>query len=79
MPGASVVYGGEAFSTSQRGHGNAYGADAQEEMAYHGIFFLSGMTATVRLWLQNGCREESAALYDLLRRQAAVQEAMTGW
>ena len=57
----------------------SFGADTQEEMAYHGIFFLSGMTAMVRLWLQNGCREEPAALYDLLRRQAAVQEAMTGW
>ena len=57
----------------------SFGVDTQEEMAYHGIFFLSGMTAMVRLWLQNGCREEPAALYDLLRRQAAVQEAMVGW
>ena len=50
----------------------SFGADTQEEMAYHGIFFLSGMTAMVRLWLQNGCREEPAALYELLRRQAAL-------
>ena len=57
----------------------SFGVDTQEDLAYHGIFFLSGLSAMVRLWLQNGCREEPAALYDLLRRQGAVQEAMIGW
>ena len=56
-----------------------FGAASSDEMAYHGIFFLTGMTAMVRMWLQKGCREEPAALYDLLHRQGAVQEAMTGW
>jgi len=57
----------------------SFGAYSQEELAYHGVFFLMGMTAMVRMWLQNGCREEPAALYDLLRRQSAVQETMIGW
>ena len=57
----------------------SFGVGTQEEMAYHGAFFLMGMTAVVRLWLQNGCREEPSALYDLLRRQSAVQETMIGW
>ena len=56
-----------------------FGAQTAEEMEYHGVFFLVGMTALVRMWLQKGCREEPAALYDLIRRQGAVQEAMTSW
>ena len=57
----------------------SFAVGTQEEMAYHGAFFLMGMTAVVRLWLQNGCREEPSALYELLRRQSAVQETMIGW
>ena len=56
-----------------------FGAQSMEEMEYHGVFFLVGMTAMVRMWLQKGCPEEPEALYDLIRRQGAVQEAMTGW
>ena len=56
-----------------------FGACTQEEMEYHGVFFLVGMTAVVRMWLQKGCRETPADLYNLLRRQAAVQQAMTSW
>ena len=57
----------------------AFGARSEEEMEYHGAFFLFGMTAMVRLWLKNGCREEPEALYDLLHRQGTVQEALIGW
>ena len=56
-----------------------FGAHSMEEMEYHGAFFLFGMTAVVRMWLKNGCREEPEALYDLLRRQGTVQESMIGW
>ena len=56
-----------------------FGAQTTEEMEYHGVFFLVGMTAVVRMWLQKGCPEEPEALYDLIRRQGAVQETMTGW
>ena len=56
-----------------------FGAASMEEMEYHGVFFLIGMTAVVRMWLQKGCREEPAELYDLIRRQGAVQESMIGW
>ena len=56
-----------------------FGAASQEELTYHGVFFVLGLTAVVRMWLQNGCREEPAELYDIIRRQAAVQETMIGW
>ena len=56
-----------------------FGAQSMEEMEYHGVFFMVGMSAVVRMWLQKGCPEEPEALYDLIRRQGAVQEAMTGW
>ena len=56
-----------------------FGVDTQEEMEYHGMFFLAGMTAVVRQWLQNGCREEPSDLYEILHRQGAVQETMIGW
>ena len=57
----------------------SFGARSAEEMEYHGVFFLTGMTAMVRLWLQRGCREEPETLYDLLCRQSAVQESMIAW
>ena len=56
-----------------------FGAGSQEELAYHGVFFLQGMTAMVRMWLHRGCKEEPAVLYDLLLRQSAVQKAMIEW
>lgn len=56
-----------------------FGARTIEEMEYHGVFFMVGMSAVVRMWLEKGCPEEPEALYDLIRRQGAVQEAMTGW
>ena len=56
-----------------------FGAHAEEDLEYHSVFFLHGLTAVVRMWLQKGCPETSAELYDLIRRQGAVQEVMTGW
>lgn len=56
-----------------------FGAGSEEEMEYHGAFFFTGMTTVVRMWLRNGCREEPEELYDLIRRQGAVLEAMIGW
>ncbi len=56
-----------------------FGVQTEAEMTYHGLFFLMGLTAVVRQWLQGGCREKPEELYDLLRRQGAVQENMIGW
>ena len=56
-----------------------FGAQSMEQMEYHGVFFMVGMSAVVRMWLQKGCPEEPEALYDLIRRQGAVQETMTDW
>lgn len=57
----------------------SFGAGSESEMAYHSVFFLVGMTAVVRMWLQNGCREAPEELYELLRRQGSVQEIMLSW
>ena len=56
-----------------------FGAQTAEEMEYHGVFFLVGMTALVRMWLQKGCREEPGALYELIRRQGSVQAYLIDW
>ena len=56
-----------------------FGARSQKEMEYHGAFFLVGMTAVVQMWLQSGCCEEPAELYDLIHRQGTVQQALIDW
>jgi len=56
-----------------------FGALTLEEMKYHGAFFLFGLTAVVRSWLQNGCPESPSELYELIRRQGPVQEMMIVW
>lgn len=56
-----------------------FGAFSPEEMAYHGYFFLSGMTAMVRLWLLGGCQEPPETLYDMICRQGDVQKMMIEW
>lgn len=56
-----------------------FGVRNREDMEYHGAFFLLGLTAVVRMWLQKGCPEEPQDLYDLIRRQGAVQESMIVW
>ena len=66
-------------ATAAGADAESFGAGSEAEMAYHGVFFLVGMTAVVRMWLQNGCREAPEELYGLLRRQGAVQEVMLSW
>ena len=56
-----------------------FGVSTYDEMKFHGAFFLFGLTAVVRLWLQDGCREKPEELYDIIRRQGSVQNAMTEW
>ena len=54
-------------------------AMTEEEMIYHGIFFLQGLTGMVRRWVLNGCQETPRQLVEILRRQVTVQEGMTLW
>ena len=56
-----------------------FGVATKEELEYQGAFFVFGLTALVRMWLQNGCREDPAILYDILRRQSTVQDRMLDW
>lgn len=73
-----------AWDTIRARYGDAalpeeLGARSQEELEYHGAFFLFGMTAVVRLWLRRGCRQEPRELYELIRRQGAVQGSLVDW
>ncbi len=56
-----------------------FGAQSQQQVEYHAVFFLFGLTAVVRMWLQQNCPESPEELYDLLLRQSAVQERMIDW
>lgn len=56
-----------------------FGARSSKDMEYHGAFFIMGLTAVVRMWLDKGCIEEPGELYDIIRRQGLVQEEMIGW
>ena len=56
-----------------------FGAQSQQQVEYHEVFFLFGLTAVVRMWLQQNCPESPEALYDLLLQQSAVQERMIDW
>lgn len=56
-----------------------FGAVSQEDMAYHGAFFVFGLSAVVRMWLENGCRQTPEELYELISRQNTVQKTMISW
>ena len=56
-----------------------FGHAGKAEEEYHTAFFLHGITALVRNWIDGGCRESPHDLYEILQRQSSVQQWMTGW
>ena len=46
----------------------SFGFQSQEEMAYHGEFFVFGLTAVLRHWVGRECRETPEELMAILRR-----------
>lgn len=49
------------------------------ELDYHGAFFLFGVTAMVRRWLNGGCRETPQKMFAILKKQSEVEQFMLGW
>lgn len=54
-----------------------FGYHDQEEAQYAGAFFISGLTAMVRMWLEKGCKETPTELVDVLIRQFQVSPSLT--
>ena len=46
---------------------------------YHLTFFLYGLTAMVRAWINGGCLQTPAELCRILKQQGTVQDRMMDW
>ncbi len=46
----------------------------QREMEYAGAFFIYGITAILRLWLEGGCKETPAEMVDVIARQYSIKD-----
>ena len=51
----------------------------EDEQEYHMTFYLHGMTAMIRHWIDRDCRESPHELYEILKRQNTTQQWMIGW
>ena len=56
-----------------------FGSADEAAQKYHMDFYLYGITALVRRWLDRDCRETPQELFQILRRQSEVQQGMMGW
>ena len=56
-----------------------YGYQTEEELSYHGEFFLFGLTAMLRRWVNNGCPESPHELYGILCRQYSPDTRLFLW
>ena len=56
-----------------------FGFQTEEEMQYHGEFFLFGMTAMLRHWVTGGCRETPQELCKILSRQYSPNMQVFFW
>ena len=54
-----------------------FGFKNPDEVEYAGAFFISGLTAMVRMWLEKGCKETPAELVDVLTRQFRLPPSLT--
>ncbi len=63
----------------QRLNYREFGFQTEEEMEYHGEFFLFGMTAMLRHWVTKGCRETPHELCEILARQYSPNTRVFFW
>lgn len=63
----------------QRLNYREFGFQTEEEMQYHGEFFLFGMTAMLRHWVTKGCRETPHELCEILARQYSPNTRVFFW
>lgn len=57
----------------------AFGYKSQEELAYHGEFFVFGLTAMMRRWVERDCPESPEEMLEILKRQYDPPTQMFQW
>ena len=55
------------------------GYRSEAELEYAGIFFVNGLTALLRHWLETGCRETPEELVEILIRQYTPDRSLFEW
>ena len=56
-----------------------FGYKSQEELAYHGEFFVFGLTAMLRRWVERECPESPEEMLAILKRQYDPPTQMFQW
>ena len=56
-----------------------FGYKSREEMAYHGEFFVFGLTAMLRRWVERECPESPEEILMILKRQYDPPTQMFHW
>lgn len=54
-----------------------FGYENEEEMKYHGEFFISGLTAMLRHWVSRKCAESPEEMFAMLVRQHSMQYSLS--
>ena len=57
----------------------SFGYRSEEEMKYHGEFFIYGLSAMLRRWIDRDCRETPGELLDMLARQYDPDMSLFAW
>lgn len=55
------------------------GFASPEEFGYHEDFYLAGMSAMIRRWVNTGCRESPREMCEILGRQYSPNRALFQW
>ncbi len=57
----------------------SFGYRSEEEMRYHGEFFIYGLSAMLRHWIERDCRESPQEMLDILTRQYNPKMNLFSW
>lgn len=58
---------------------HSLGYRSQAELEYVGIFFINGLTAMLRRWLETGCKETPRELVEILASQYTPDRSLFEW
>ena len=56
-----------------------FGYESKDELIYHGEFFIYGMSAMLRCWIERDCKETPEELLAILKRQYAPRLSLFQW
>lgn len=65
----------EKYQISKAETGRKIGFADAYELSYHETFFMAGLTAMIRLWLDNGCMESPKEMSRMIGREYGVGKA----